>query len=102
MEKETNILQAHIETVGDAIHDALAEKFDKKFENAKVTSEYEAYGDTYAETQRYIDDDEDTRIREEFENEMSFNEVLDILKNDDCFKSAIKDIVTYIAWNREA
>lgn len=97
-----NILQAHIHCVGDAVHDAIARKFDRAYENAQVKTEYEAYGDTYVESQRYIDDDEDQKIRERFEEEYDFDEVMKLLKDDDDFRFAVMDMVKHIAWNREA
>lgn len=101
-ERFENTLQAHIHCVGDTIHDALAERFDSDYENAQVKTEYEAYGDTYVESQRYIDDDEDQRIRENFQDEYDFDEVMELLKNDKDFRGAVMDMVEYIAWNRQA
>lgn len=96
-----NILQAHIHCVGDAVHDALAEKFDRAYSEAQVKTEYEAYGDTYVERQRYIDSDEDQKIRERFKEEYDFDEVMKLLKEDKDFKFAVMDMVEHIAWNRE-
>jgi hypothetical protein len=102
MKKDTNILQAHIHSVGDTIHDAIAEQFDNAYKDVKTSAEYAPYGDTHACVGYYIDDDDDERIRENFEQDMSFDKVIEVLKKDPDFKDCVMDMVKYIAWNREA
>jgi len=102
MKKDTNILQAHIHCVGDAVHDALAEKFDSAYIDVQFKTEYAPYGDTECTVGRYIDDDSDAEIRQNFEDEYDFDEVMKLLKDNCDFKFAVMEMVKYMAWNREA
>lgn len=101
MKKNNNELQNIILDIGDSVHDALAARFDSAYEDALTVTETEAFGDTYVPAYRYIDDDDEVEIREDFENEYEFDEVIRLLKNDDQFRSAVMDLVKYIAWKRE-
>ena len=97
-----NKLQLFIQDIGDSVHDAIAERFDSEYENAQTETEYAPYGNTWVECGRYIDDDEDLRIRENFESEYDFDEVMELLKKSDDFKRAVTELVQEIAWHREA
>ena len=96
-----NLLQAHIHDVGDTVHDAIAREFDKAYEDVQFTTEYAPYGDTECTVGQFIDEDSDCRIRERFEEDMDFDEVMDLLKKDKDFRMAIMDMVEYITWKRE-
>jgi hypothetical protein len=96
-----NKLQLYIQDVGDTIHDIIAERFDSEYESVKTCEEYEAFGDGFCCSGQFIDEDDDVRIREQFENELTFDVVLSLLKKDDAFKTTVMDLVSEIAWNRE-
>ena len=96
-----NELQLYIKDVGDSIHDAIAEEFDKAYEDVQYSKEYAPYGDTQACVGEFIDEDSDCRIRERFEQDMDFDEVMELLKKDKDFRMAIMDMVEYITWKRE-
>lgn len=96
-----NELQLNIQDVGDSIFDAIANKFDKEYENVKSNKEYAPYGDTQAIVGDYIDEEDDTRIRKRFEEEMDYEEVLKLIKDNPYVERAIIDLVKYIARNRE-
>lgn len=96
-----NLLQAHIHDVGDAVHDIIAAEFDTAYEDVKYSKEYAPYGDGQACVGEYIDEDSDCRIRERFEQDMTFDEVMELLKKSKDFKMAIMDMVEYITWKRE-
>jgi len=96
-----NELQLYIKDVGDSIHDAIAEEFDKAYEEVETNKEYAPYGNTQVCVGEFIDEDSDCRIRERFEENMTFDEVIDLLKNDPYFKRNVMDLVKYIAENRE-
>ena len=100
--KNTNELENYIYDLGDTIHDALAEKFDCKYSDVQFKTEYAPYGDTECSVGQYIDEDEDEKIRKNFEDDYNFDEVMKVLKENEYFKSSIIDMVKYIAWNREA
>lgn len=95
-----NKLQLFIKDIGDSVHDALAERFDSAMEEAQTSCEYEAYGDTYVPSYNYIGDDEEVKIRENFQNEYDFDEVINLLKKSEDFKTAVMDLVEEIAWQR--
>lgn len=96
-----NKLQLYIKDVGDTIHDIIAERFDSEYESVKTCEEYEVFGNGFSCRGQFIDEDDDVRIREQFENELTFDEVLSLLKKDDAFKTTVMDLVSEIAWNRE-
>lgn len=96
-----NELQLNIQDVGDSIHDAIAEEFDKTYNNVKYNDEYAPYGDTQAVVGNYVDEEDDTRIRKRFEEEMDYEEVLKLIKDNPYVERAIIDLVKYIARNRE-
>ena len=81
-----NELELNIQDVGDTVHDAIAEEFDKVYEDVKVNDEYAPYGDTQVISGRFIDEDDDTRIRENFERDYNFDTVMDLLKDNEYFK----------------
>lgn len=97
-----NKLQLYIKDVGDSIHDAIAEEFDKAYEDVQFTTEYAPYGDTECTVGQFIDEDSDCRIRENFEQDMSYDDVIELLKANPYFKQNVMELVNYIAWNREA
>ena len=97
-----NKLQLYIKDVGDSIHDAIAEEFDKAYEDVQFTTEYAHYGDTECTVGQFIDEDSDCRIRENFEQDMSYDDVIELLKANPYFKQNVMELVNYIAWNREA
>lgn len=96
-----NELELNIKDIGDTVYDAIAEEFDKVYEDVNVNDEYAPYGDTQVISGRFVDEDDDTRIRENFERDYDFDAVMDLLKDNPYFKRAILDMVEYIAWNRE-
>lgn len=97
-----NKLELYIQDVGDSVHDVIARAFDSCVSDYSFGSEYEyaPWGDTYAPVGRFIGDDEEVEVRENFENELSYDEVIDRLKADPDFKSAVMDMINYVAWNR--
>lgn len=97
-----NKLQLYIKDVGDSIHDAIAEEFDKAYEDVQFKTEYAPYGDTECTVGQFIDEDSDCRIRENFERDMDYEEVIELLKSNPYFKQNVMELVNYIAWNREA
>jgi len=97
-----NKLQLYIKDVGDSIHDAIADEFDKSYSDVQFKTEYAPYGEGECSVGRFIDEDEDCRIREGFERDMSYDEVVELLKNNPYFKQNVMDLVSYIAWNRPA
>lgn len=96
-----NKLQLYIKDVGDSIHDAIAEEFDKSYSDVQFKTEYAPYGEGECTVGRFIDEDDDCRIREEFER-MSYDDVIELLKDNPYFKQNVMELVEYIAWNREA
>lgn len=97
-----NKLQLYIKDVGDSIHDAIAEKFDIAYSDVQFTTEYAPYGDTQCTVGRYIDEDSDLRIRENFQDQWDYDAVIKLLKDNPYFKQNVMELVEYIAWNREA
>jgi len=96
-----NKLEDCVHDIGDAVFEVLAERFDSEYENVRTEDEYAPYGDGQCVAGRYIDEDDDCRIRENFEAEYDFDTVMELLKNDEDFKKAVIDMVEYVAWNRE-
>lgn len=96
-----NELELNIKDIGDTVYDAIADEFDKEYENVKSNKEYAPYGDTQVCVGEYIDEDDNTRIREKFKLDYDFDTVMDLLKDNEYFKRAILDMVEYVAWNRE-
>ena len=97
-----NELEINIKDVGDSIFDEIASKFDQAYENVKSNKEYAPYGDGQAVVGEYVDEDDDNRIREQFEEDMDYETVLELIKNSPYVERAILDLVKYVALNREA
>lgn len=98
-----NKLQEMIADVGDTIHDALAYEFDQQKDSYEFETESNEvpYGDTYANEGNYITEESEEQFRESFSDDMSFEKIMDILKEDEQFKMAVMDLATYISVNRE-
>ena len=100
--KKENILQDIIYCVGDTAHDVIASEFDNSVRDTsfKTMSDYAPYGDTEVEVCQYITDEDEEEFRENWEKEMTIDAVINLLKDDEYFRGAIKDMVEHIAWNR--
>ena len=61
--------------------------------------DYAAYGDTYVDTPSYITDEEDQRCREEFEKDVTPQELIDALSINTSFKDCLSKIIS--SWASE-
>lgn len=101
MERKNEIEEA-IKYVGDTVFDVIGSEFDKQSEDYDFDwmSDYAPYGSTFVESDRYILDESEEQFRTCFEEEMTVDSVIEMLKNDNSFRESIKEMVKYVAWNR--
>lgn len=88
--------------VGDSAFDLIADKFKKRCQehSFKTEHQYESYGDTEVEVAQFIDEDDETKFREETEQEFDVDSILKELAKDDHFRESIKDLIDYVVWKR--
>ena len=60
-----------------------------------------ADGDTEVEVCRYHTDEEEEEFREEVEDELDVDTIIDKLKEDKHFRESIQDMIKYVVWNRD-
>jgi hypothetical protein len=88
--KTENELENAILWVGDVIHEILAIDFDAQMDEARV----------YEDGGILVREEDEARIREDFEYNNTVETVLNALKEDKDFKQALANMVNYIACNR--
>ena len=92
-----------IDYVGDSAYDLICGKFDEqvKDHSFETQRDYAPYGDTEVEVCRYHTDEEEEEFREEVEDELDVDTIIDKLKQDKSFRESIQDMIKYVVWNRE-
>lgn len=66
-----------------------------------LMKDYVAYGDTHVSVPSYIGDEEDQRCREEFEKDITAEQVITWLQSDKNFVDCINKMITNIAETQE-
>lgn len=67
----------------------------------QTAEDYEAYGDTYVSTGRYITDESEAGFREEFKTENDVGEFLDKLKKNPNFVEVFNKLIEKYTYERE-
>lgn len=98
-----NELQTIIADIGDSVYDALCGEHDRQAKNYDFETEddYAPYGDTEVFRGSFITDESMDKFADSFKESMSIDAILEVLKTDDDFCSAVNKTVEYIAKNRE-
>lgn len=98
-----NKIENLIDYVGDSAYDLICGEFDEYANNHtfETMRDYAPYGDTEVEVCRYATDEEQEEFREEVEDELDVDTIIDKLKQDPHFREAVSDMIKYVVWNRE-
>ena len=102
-EKRENKIENMIDYVGDSAYDLICGEFDEcvKDHSFKTIRDYAPYGDTEVEVCQFIDEDDEVEFRENLEDYMDVDTVIDKLKQDKHFRDSIQDMIDYVKWNRD-
>ena len=67
----------------------------------QTAEDYEAYGDTYVSTGKYITDESEWGFREEFKRENDVDEFIEKLKKNNDFREVVKKFIENYAYTTD-
>lgn len=102
-EKRENKIENMIDYVGDSAYDLICGEFDDcaNEHSFKTIRDYAPYGDTEVEVCQFIDEDDEIEFRENIEDYLNVDTVIEKLAKDKAFRDSIKDMIDYVKWNRD-
>jgi len=103
MNKKEHTIVEHEEFVGEAVSDLIIHKFKERCQDHSFKTEYVTtpYGDTDVEVAQFVDEDDETKFREETEQEFTVDSIINELSKDAHFRDAIKDMIEHVVWKKE-
>ena len=100
---EENKIENLIDYVGDSAYDLICGEFDDYANDHtfKTMRDFAPYGDTEVEVCQYHTDEEEEEFREDVEDNLDVDTIINKLKEDQHFREAVSDMIKYVVWNRD-
>lgn len=92
-----------LEDIDEEIEEELSVLWKKHCQSFgfNTSEDYEAYGDTYVSSGKYITDESDQECREKFTQDVTADDLIDALRANPMFRKALNNIIDTWAYNTE-